>query len=219
MAKIIDPISYVKRFAMPKLVIDSTGDEFFMLDDNYYWWDNMTAVGETHLIMIKNAEHSLATGLVEVVEAISSFMHDVFAGYKRPNMTWKFGRNGNNGTISIETTVKPEKVIVRHATTLQTARRDWRLITGANPCPWIAVKGECIQPVLWAGEEAIQVDDTHYIAEMPMPDQGWRAWFAEVHFKQGVGIAPYIFSTQVDILPDTFPFPDCHGAGCKGTLL
>ena len=31
MAKIIDPISYVKRFTMPKLVIDSTGDEFFMV--------------------------------------------------------------------------------------------------------------------------------------------------------------------------------------------
>jgi PhoPQ-activated pathogenicity-related protein len=103
----------------------------------------MTATGETHLIMIKNAEHSLVTGLVEVVEAVSSFMHDIFAGYKRPTMTWKFGRNGNNGTISIETSVKPEKVILRHADTLQTERRDWRLITGADPCPWIKAKGAC----------------------------------------------------------------------------
>ena len=79
--------------------------------------------------------------------------------------------------------------------------------------------GECIQPVLWFGEDAVKVDDTHYIAEMAMPDKGWRAWFAEVHFTQGVGIVPYIFSTQVDILPDEFPFPPCEGANCKGTLL
>jgi PhoPQ-activated pathogenicity-related protein len=63
------------------------------------------------------------------------------------------------------------------------------------------------------------VDDAHYIAEMAMPDRGWRAWFVEVHFKQNIGFAPYIFSTQVDILPDKFPFPPCEGAGCKGSLL
>lgn len=31
MADIIDPLSYVDRLTMPKLVIDSTGDEFFMV--------------------------------------------------------------------------------------------------------------------------------------------------------------------------------------------
>lgn len=116
------------------------------LDDNWYWWDNMTATGETHLIFIKNAEHSLATGIVEVVEAVSAFMHHVIAGKPRPTMTWEYGRNGTNGTISLVTSEKPKRVIIRHADTLQEERRDWRLITGANPCPWIAVKGK------WRGE-------------------------------------------------------------------
>ena len=71
---------------MPKLVVDSTGDEFFQLDDNYFWWDNVTQYGESHLIFIKNAEHSLVTGLVEVVKTISSFVHDVIANETRPEM-------------------------------------------------------------------------------------------------------------------------------------
>lgn len=54
--------------------------------------------------------------------------------------------------------------------------------------------------MLWFGKDAIKVDDTHYIAEMEMPGKGWRAWFAEVHFKQSIGFAPYIFSTQVSPL-------------------
>lgn len=31
MADIVDPLTYVNRLTMPKLVIDSTGDEFFMV--------------------------------------------------------------------------------------------------------------------------------------------------------------------------------------------
>jgi hypothetical protein len=48
----------------------------------------LTAVGETHLIMIKNAEHSLVTGIVEVVKTISAFAHDVLANKPRPTMVW-----------------------------------------------------------------------------------------------------------------------------------
>lgn len=29
----------------------------------------------------------------------------------------------------------------------------------------------------------------------------------------------YEFTTQVNIVPDTFPFPECHGAGCRGKLV
>lgn len=41
MADIIDPYSYLSRYTMPTMVIDSTGDEFFQLDDNWLWWDKV----------------------------------------------------------------------------------------------------------------------------------------------------------------------------------
>eukprot|EP00045_Choanoeca_perplexa_P003730 m.33128 g.33128 ORF g.33128 m.33128 type:complete len:491 (+) comp12198_c0_seq1:30-1502(+) len=221
LAGIVDPYSYKERYTQPKLVIDSTGDEFFQLDDNYMWWDELAQYGESHLIFIKNAEHSLATGIVEVVKTVSSFAHDICAKRARPTMSWKFGRNADNTSawINLTTSEKPKKVTIRHADTLNHTRRDWRLVTGDNPCPTIAVDGGCIQPVLWFGEPAIQEDDTHYSGEMAFPDAGWRAWFLEVEFDAPVGIFPYIWSTQVDIIPETFPFPDCHGEGCRGILV
>jgi PhoPQ-activated pathogenicity-related protein len=51
MTAIIDPYSYRDRLTMPKLVVDAGGDEFFMLDDNWFWWNDMQ--GELHLRMVQ----------------------------------------------------------------------------------------------------------------------------------------------------------------------
>ena len=34
-----------------------------------------------------------------------------------------------------------------------------------------------------------------------------------------VGQHEYQFTTQVNIIPDYYPFPDCSGVECRGTLL
>ena len=34
-------LAYIERMTMPKLVIDAGGDEFFLPDDNYYFWNDM----------------------------------------------------------------------------------------------------------------------------------------------------------------------------------
>jgi PhoPQ-activated pathogenicity-related protein len=73
MTAIIDPINYVDRYTMPTLVIDSTGDEFFMVrmrcahltaqpDDNWYWW-NWTFPGDRHLLMV-HVRRALAVNLL-----------------------------------------------------------------------------------------------------------------------------------------------------------
>eukprot|EP00055_Hartaetosiga_balthica_P018470 m.134444 g.134444 ORF g.134444 m.134444 type:complete len:504 (+) comp9605_c0_seq1:141-1652(+) len=217
MAAIIDPLSYADRLTMPKLVIDSTGDEFFMNDDNWFWWGDLP--GETHLLIVHNAEHSLATGLVEVIEGISAFAHSVVADFPRPHMTWNMTQNSTGGSILLETSEEPEKVIVRWADTLNHTRRDWRLIIAPENCQYIKVEGECIQPVLWKGFEATKIDATHYSVSMENPPAGWRGFVMEVKFKADAGRIAYVFTTQVNIIPNVYPFPPCHGEGCRGTLL
>lgn len=178
MAAIIDPISYKDRLTMPKLVIDSTGDEFFMNDDNWFWWGELK--GETHLLMVHNAEHSLATNLVEVIEGISSFTHDVLADVPRPSMTWNMTNSTTGGSIVLETSEEPSRVTVRWADTLNHTRRDWRLVIGSENCPYIKVSGNCIQPVLWSKEDAVKIDATHYKVEFDVPPAGWRAFLLDV---------------------------------------
>lgn len=36
---------------MPKLIITTGGDEFFLPDDSYYFWDSL--LGEKHLRLVK----------------------------------------------------------------------------------------------------------------------------------------------------------------------
>lgn len=34
-------LAYLDRLTMPKYLINSGGDEFFMPDDNHYFWDDL----------------------------------------------------------------------------------------------------------------------------------------------------------------------------------
>ncbi|RYY33587.1 hypothetical protein EON62_04100, partial [archaeon] len=60
LAAVIDPLVYKENLTMPKLVIDATGDEFFQVQDDSFWWGQLP--GESLRMMIDNAEHSMATG-------------------------------------------------------------------------------------------------------------------------------------------------------------
>ena len=36
---------------------------------------------------------------------------------------------------------------------------------------------------------------------------------------EGVNGSTQKYTTEVQIIPDVFPFPDCHGKGCLGALV
>ena len=180
MASIIDPVVYASRLTMPKLVIDAGGDEFFMLDDNHFWYNQMAATGETHLLMVQDAEHSMATGLEVVLPAATAFTYAVLTGTPRPTMTWEWYNGTEYGNITLYTSELPLQVNVWHADTIQTERRDWRLVTGQNPCPTITISGDCLQPVLWYRSSATAINDTTYTVTFDAPEEGWRAFFITV---------------------------------------
>lgn len=109
------------------------------------WWDALK--GEKHRLIIQDAEHSLATGLEQVVPSLSSFITAVFHDIERPMITWELGTTATGNNITMFSATKPDHVRVWHADTLQDKRRDWRLLTGETPCPTKAVDGACFQPV------------------------------------------------------------------------
>lgn len=185
---------------MPKLVVDAGGDEFFQPDDNWLWWDDMS--GELHLLMLQDAEHSLATAIPEVIKSVSAFALAVMSDRPRPTLTWTMQRSNTSGTTVATCSEQPVEVRVWHADTLNASRRDWRLIKGM-PCeaPCIPVKGECLQPILWYESAPVTINNTTFSATFEIPKKGWRAFFMQFKFK-GVGIHDFVFSTQV--CPCTF---------------
>jgi len=214
---IVDPLMYVDRYeGIPKLIIDAGGDEFFLPDDEAYWWTNMTE--PKHMLQVPNAEHSLATGLAEVIPAVVAFVGGVLNGQQIPEFTWTVDYDGDGSILVTLPAGQPQPINV----TLWAAdsvkeynRRDFRLIGGY---PEIH-----LQDTFWGHFPLAPISPNTWKAAVPLPATGWRAQMVHMKFEGpttfGGDKFPYEFSTQISIIPNTFPYPDCVGTGCYGVLL
>jgi len=224
LAALIDPLEYKENLTMPKLVVDATGDEFFMPDDDHYWWGMLP--GETYRLMVANAEHSMATGLLPLITGATSFVNSVLHDKPRPVFDWSM--DPTTGAITVDLQTKPLKAVMWSATTdnIDGGRRDFRLIKGDtphDPCEFIAVSifgKACVNPVLWASEELDVTQtasgDYQVVASQDMPPDGaWRGFLVYFYFEGPTEGQTFLMTTQVSIIPHTFPFPACEGEACK----
>ncbi|XP_077979950.1 autocrine proliferation repressor protein A-like [Glandiceps talaboti] len=213
MADIVDPIAYKDRLTMPKLIVSTGGDEFFLPDDSHYYFDEM--LGETHLRITPNAEHSLILHYADTLLNLRSFFLSVVQNKKRPKMTWVRNETATHGSITMYTDTPPVSVKCYRAKTFDAKRRDFRLLINdpstGQPVP---------HPVMWLtfADNLKKVSNTEYNCAFQKPSSGWIAFFIEATYSGPKGTRLEI-TTEVNIVPDVFPFPDCHGEGCYGTLV
>jgi len=213
MMDIIDPIAYKARLTMPKLIINAGGDEFFLPDDQRWWWDEMS--DEKHMLMVPNAEHSLATGLQHILPAISAWANALLTNTPRPKFRWV--HDDANGVITVTNTDprQPKNVTLWYAFTLPGVnRRDFRLVAGW-PKP-------DVQLVLWA-KQAVSGSGNVWVARAPRPPAGqWCGYFVDMQYDGPTvpsGKKILRATTSVGVYPPTFPYPDCHGHECLGKLV
>lgn len=211
LTSIVDPFAYKERLTMPKLLISTSGDEFFLPDDSYYYWDDMK--GEIYTRVLANAEHSCVGHFTSLELSIRAFYLSILQNFPRPVMKWTLNQTVDGGYITMTADKKPSTVVVYHATTLTNKRRDFRLLIGipdpSKPTP---------QPVFWFAEDLEPQPTGEYVAKMSAPEQGWRGFFIQATFPGPQG-SVFEFTTQINIIPNTFPFPDCSNSGCQGTLV
>ena len=232
----IDPYFYIPRFiGTPTMLVNAVGDEFQMPDDWRYWQSGNAQwlQGIRSSIMVKDAEHSLATGVPEVLTSVSAFAEG-FLGNKKtiPLFTWNI--SSTDGRIYVKTSEPPTKIdisVADSALGVSKGRRDFRWAAiNATPCI-VKVFGACVRPILWWTSK----DSTPYInhtsptefsalvPEAPKNDDGstrWRAFMIEMRFKNPEGKGTeYYFTSGVSVIPDTLPFPPCVGEGCRGSLV
>jgi len=72
LAAIEDPLVYKERLTMPKYIIASCGDEFFLPDDTRYYLNAL--LGEVHYRIVPNAEHSLWGHALDVTFSAQAFI-------------------------------------------------------------------------------------------------------------------------------------------------
>jgi len=235
--EVVDPASYWARLArLPKMVVLSSDDEFMQFDWSGLWWDDLP--GEKLLLIPPDSEHSLATGIPEVLSTTAAFFVDLVTNVARPSL--EFTRNATTGELVV---TLPEgrahgKVVLRHAQTLQSDRRDFRWVKLADNttapdtnCKLPGVKippveggGNCVQPIVWTGK-TLSADATNprvYRATPPAPTRAghWVGYYVEVFFPSQLAHSEYQVNTPGFVWPDAFPHKDCEDfATCPPKLL
>ena len=183
----VDPYEYRARLTMPKLIINATGDQFFVPDSSRFYFDDLP--GERHLRYVPNADHSMRN--TDVDETVLAFYRSIVNGAPRPKFTWTFEPDGS---IRVRTGGPMVPTDVRLWQATNPAARDFRL--------------ETLGPA-WSGTVIAPKPDGDYVARVATPASGWTAFLVELTYAGG-DAPPLKLTTAVRVLPDTLPFADAR---------
>lgn len=179
--KIEDPYSYRERLRMPKLIMNSTGDQYFLPDSSQFYFDDLE--GEKNLRYIPNTKHDLRNS--DVRETLYAFFESIVTSRPRPRFSWKFEKDGS---ITVLTKDKPSEVKLWQATNPKA--RDFRLDSIGAAYKSSPVEAE---------------KDGVYRVRIAAPAEGFTAYFVELTFPTGRKY-PLKFTTGVRVTPDRLPF-------------
>ena len=179
--RIEDPYSYRDRLTMPKMIVNASGDQFFLPDSSRFYFDDLP--GEKHLRYVPNTSHSLDKS--DAIQTISAFYSEIVSNTPRPRFDWTFEKDG-----SIKVVAKDRPDTVRLWQASNPKARDFRLET-IGP----AYKSTTLSP---SGPNT-------WVARVPAPAAGWTAFYIEMDYPSG-GRYPLKVTTAVRVLPDTLPY-------------
>jgi PKD repeat protein len=200
--EIVDPWEYRGRLTMPKYVINSTGDQFFVLDSSQFYYSEL--LGSARLRTVPNTDHGLSgPGQRDASAQIIFDSLPFFASVAdrrvdaMPFIEWEYDEE--TSALTITPSVTPQTV---------------RLWTGVDSfddgAPPINepvgnqrnFRLDRIGPV-WESTLLNREPDGTYSAIIDVPTQEgvWKGFFAEVRFGTG-----HRFTTEVFVRPTDMPF-------------
>jgi PhoPQ-activated pathogenicity-related protein len=199
--KIIDPYEYRERYAgRPKLVINSTGDQFFLPDSSQLYFKELPE--PKYLRYTPNTDHGQSQQREESMLAAISWAQDIINGRPGPQFTWSFE---DDSSIRVETQTNPKRVRLWQVTN-PTARhqpRDFRFETLKS------------MGLAWTSSELqefqVLSNKRVYVGSVEVPQEGWTAFMVELTFEEGSVLkADQVYTTDVRIVPEMLPFAGEH---------
>ncbi len=178
--RIEDPYEYRERFTMPKLLLNSAGDQFFLPDSWQFYWHGLT--GPKHLRYVPNTGHGLRDS--DAIDSLAGFYHSILNKTRLPRYKWEVDKIG---AITVRTKDKPKEVRLWQATNADA--RDFR-IDKLGP-KWTSVQ---LEPT----------GNKTYAARVSDPPKGWTAYMIELTFPGR--LRPQKFTTGIVVTPKTLPF-------------
>lgn len=178
--KIIDPLEYMgtpaqSRLAIPKYIINASGDDFFPPDNSRFYFDKLPGVKS--LRIAPNTGH---LGIQDYAQqSLVAFINRLQDGRPLPVITTAPYRQDDSTTLKVSFSEKPRKVVRWTAT--NPAARDFRFACGIayTAAPLNVQAGNSVR------------------TNLGYRGPGWQATFVEATFADG-----YVATTQVYITPD-----------------
>lgn len=121
---VVDPYSYVERLSLPKYLINSPGDQFFVPDAARFYWRGLP--GEKHIRYVPNSDHSLSHSEAVLTNTVIGFLgwySTVLFDIPRPQVSWSLDKDG--ATLVVKTS--PPAPVARLWQATNAAARDFRL--------------------------------------------------------------------------------------------
>jgi len=182
--EIEEPFEYRDRLTMPKYIVNSSGDQFFVPDSSQFYFKELK--GEKYLRYVPNTDHGV-TKRSDAAESITVYYESILRGWKRPEFSWTISKEG-----LIAVTCKDQPSAVKLWTATNPEARDFRL--------------EKIGPAYKSVDLKASGPNT-YTVQVPKPEKGFTAGFVELTFPTPGGKGNWKFTTDVKVVPDVYPFP------------
>ncbi|MCK0154139.1 PhoPQ-activated pathogenicity-related family protein [Alcanivorax sp. S6407] len=191
----VDPWAYREQLTLPKLVINASGDPYFVSDSwrFYYPW----LAGNNWLRYTPNTGHSQGDGMARLTRLaqVANWLDQVLAGETPPSIDSRVTDN----VLEVRPSQSPREMVLWQADNPDA--RDFRLATfGAN---W--------RPVALSPD-----DDGVYRVSLEAPAQGYRGWFVEARFGGWWGVQQQIYTSGVQVRPQVLPYTPRDCASPRG---
>ncbi len=171
LSRIVDPYRYLRngRFDnMPKLLLNSAGDEFFVTDSSQFYFDDLPGEDNYMRYIPPRTTDPSGHGLNDsAIYSTVSFMDAVLNNRHLPDFSWQVK---TDGTIEVHTVDAPSQVVVWQASAADS--RDYR--HGYHP------------DILWSSQTLNSSGGGVYSINMATPDTGSIAYFIELTFPSSV---------------------------------
>ncbi len=178
---IIDPYEYRGRLDLPKYIVNSTGDEFFVPDSSQFYFDDL--IGQKYLRYMPNTDHGLNE---DAIPAALNFNAALELGLPLPEFSWDVSTDGT--TITVDVIGNPANTLleVKMWEATNPNNRDFRLFTTAP------------LGVVWNDTVLADQGGGQYVANVSMPATGATAFMVELSYLVG-GAIPLTFTTEVSV--------------------
>jgi len=222
--KIVDPITYKDVLTMPKLISNSTGDQFFLPDSSQFYLSQLS--GQNFLRYAPNTDHSLTQGLAFDRNTLSTLEAFYIAQVRNsnafttddvviPRYTWKYQDDTVNKKARIVVTSKDAPTAVKLWQASNGSHRDFRLETLGAAWTSTALKSQCELDCEASADPTACTCDSEALnqvftgeVDIPVADAGWRGFFVEMTYPGPDPNLPdvfYTFTTPVRVVPDVYP--------------